>query len=131
MRILIVGYGMAGHRCASVLSELAAQRAAGEAAVQITVLSKEARPVYDRVHLTSLFNGSTEADLAYEDPPGVEVVLGEEAVALECSALIVTGSSGATYAYDALVLATGSRPFVPPVPGHDLPGRLCIARSRT
>ncbi|MBR7825471.1 nitrite reductase large subunit NirB [Actinospica sp. MGRD01-02] len=122
MRILIVGYGMVGHRCASVLSELAAQRAAGDEPVSITVLSKEARPAYDRVHLTALFNGSTDADLTYDDPPGVEVVLGEEAVALDLAARIVTGAGGSTYAYDALVLATGSRPFVPPVPGHDLPG---------
>ncbi|HWG25125.1 nitrite reductase large subunit NirB [Actinospica sp.] len=122
MRILIVGYGMVGHRCASALSEFAAQRAADEPPVDIAVLSKEARPAYDRVHLTSLFNGSTDADLTYDDPPGVEVVLGEEAVALDREARIVTGSSGTTYAYDVLVLATGSRPFVPPVPGHDLPG---------
>jgi nitrite reductase (NADH) large subunit len=122
MRILIAGYGMVGHRCASALSELAAQRSAAEAPVHITVLSKEARPAYDRVHLTALFNGSTDADLTYDDPPGVEVVLGEEAVALDREARVVTGSSGATYPYDVLVLATGSRPFVPPVPGHDLPG---------
>jgi nitrite reductase (NADH) large subunit len=125
MRILIVGYGMVGHRCASALAELAEQRAADgltPAPVEITVLSKEARPAYDRVHLTALFNGSTDADLTYDDPPGVSVVLGEEAVALDREARVVTGSTGATYGYDVLVLATGSRPFVPPVPGHDLPG---------
>ena len=123
MRILIVGYGMVGHRCASVLSELAAQRAAaGREPVTIAVLSKEDRPAYDRVHLTSLFNGSTDADLTYDDPPGVQVVLGEEAVTLDRATRTVTGSSGAAYPYDVLILATGSRPFVPPVPGHDLPG---------
>ena len=122
MRILIVGYGMVGHRCASVLSELLAQRPAGAEPVAVTVLSKEARPAYDRVHLTSLFSGSTDADLSYEDPPGIEVALGEEAVSLDRAARTVTGTSGTVYQYDVLILATGSRPFVPPVPGHDLPG---------
>ena len=127
MRILIVGYGMVGHRCASVLAELAtAQPTHGHDGhadpVTITVLSKEARPAYDRVHLTSLFSGSTDADLSYADPPGVEVRLGEEAMAIDRAARTVRTTSGAELRYDVLVLATGSRPFVPPVPGHDLPG---------
>jgi nitrite reductase (NADH) large subunit len=121
MRILIVGYGMVGHRCASLLAELA-PAAAPDGVTSITVLSKEARPAYDRVHLTSLFNGSTDADLSYEDPPGIEVVLGAEATTLDREARTVRTADGAEYGYDVLILATGSRPFVPPVPGHDLPG---------
>ena len=119
MRILIVGYGMVGHRCASALAGLEAEHRTG---ARISVLAKESRPAYDRVHLTSLFNGSTDEDLAYQDPPGVAVHLGEEAVSLDRAARTVTTSSGAVHGYDVLVLATGSRPFVPPVPGHDLPG---------
>lgn len=119
MRILIVGYGMVGHRCASALAELEAARRTG---AQISVLAGESRAAYDRVHLTSLFSGATDEDLAYPDPPGVEVHLGEEAVALDRAARTVTTASGAVHGYDVLVLATGSRPFVPPVPGRDLPG---------
>ena len=119
MRILIVGYGMVGHRCASVLAELEAEHGTG---ARIDVLAKESRPAYDRVHLTSLFSGATDADLTYQDPPGVTVHLGEEAVALDREARTVTSSCGAVHPYDVLILATGSRPFVPPVPGHDLPG---------
>ncbi|HEX4791997.1 MAG TPA: nitrite reductase large subunit NirB [Actinospica sp.] len=119
MRILIVGYGMVGHRCASVLAELEAQCRTG---ARISVLAKESRPAYDRVHLTSLFSGASDADLTYQDPQGVEVHLGEEAVALDRAARTVTTASGAVHGYDVLVLATGSRPFVPPVPGHKLPG---------
>ena len=122
MRILIVGYGMVGHRCASVLAELAAGRGAGAEPVTVTVLSKEPRPAYDRVHLTSLFSGATDADLSYQDPPGVTVLLGEEAAELDRVSRTVRTMSGAELGYDVLVLATGSRPFVPPVPGHDLLG---------
>jgi nitrite reductase (NADH) large subunit len=127
MRILIVGYGMVGHRCASLLAELAGVKSSAGSTnaagpTSITVLSKEPRRAYDRVHLTSLFSGSTDADLTYEDPSGVEVVLGAEATALDREARTVRTASGAEYGYDALILATGSRPFVPPVPGHDLPG---------
>jgi nitrite reductase (NADH) large subunit len=119
MRILIVGYGMVGHRCASVLAE---PGAGSPPDARVTVLAGESRPAYDRVHLTSLFDGATDADLTYRDPPGVEVRLGDPAVALDRAARTVTTASGAVHPYDALVLATGSRPFVPPVPGHDLPG---------
>ncbi|ETA71023.1 nitrite reductase large subunit NirB [Actinospica robiniae] len=115
MRILIVGYGMVGHRCAELLAQLGPE-------AEVSVLAKEARPAYDRVHLTSLFSGATEADLGYPDPPGVTVHLGDEAVLLDRDARTVTTASGAVHPYDVLILATGSKPFVPPVPGHDLTG---------
>ena len=114
-RILVVGYGMVGHRCAEQLARLAPDAA-------ITVLAEEPRPAYDRVHLTTLFDGATAELLTYAAPPGVRVLTGDPAVSLDRAAQTVTTRSGAVHEYDALVLATGSRPFVPPVPGHDLPG---------
>ena len=115
MRVLIVGYGMVGHRCAELLAELGPR-------TEVAVLAKEDRPAYDRVRLTSLFGGAAEADLTCPDPPGVTVHLGDEAVSLDRQARTVTTASGARHPYDVLILATGSRPFVPPVPGHDLGG---------
>ena len=53
---------------------------------------------------------------------GVELHLGDPAVALDRAARTVTARSGLTVGYDALVLATGSYPFVPPVPGKDAEG---------
>jgi nitrite reductase (NADH) large subunit len=114
-RILVVGYGMVGHRCADKLAELAPD-------TEITVLAEEPRPAYDRVHLSSLFDGGVPELLTYAAPPGICVLTGDPAVALDRTARTVTARSGAVHEYDALVLATGSRPFVPPVPGHDLPG---------
>ncbi len=115
MRILIAGYGMVGHRCAELLADLAPQ-------AEITVLAQEPRPAYDRVHLTSLFDGASAEDLTYPEPAGVRVVLGQTAVSIDRAAGAVHTDAGERYDYDFLVLATGSRPFVPPVPGHDLPG---------
>jgi nitrite reductase (NADH) large subunit len=53
---------------------------------------------------------------------GYELRLGEAATAIDRAARTVTTSEGLVLRYDALVLATGSYPFVPPVPGADLPG---------
>ncbi|KPC79310.1 hypothetical protein ADL35_19700, partial [Streptomyces sp. NRRL WC-3753] len=53
---------------------------------------------------------------------GITLHLGDPAVALDRTARTVTSAAGRVLPYDALVLATGSVPFVPPVPGHDLPG---------
>ena len=50
----------------------------------------------------------------------VELRVGERAIAIDRDARIVTTSTGDDLGYDALVLATGSYPFVPPIPGNDL-----------
>jgi len=110
---------MVGHRLVEVL-------AAGNA-FDITVLGEEPRPAYDRVHLTSFFSGKTAADLSLVAPGffeqnGIALALNEKAVAIDRTARFVTTSSGVMLPYDKLVLATGSFPFVPPVPGKERPG---------
>ncbi|WP_203917900.1 nitrite reductase large subunit NirB [Rugosimonospora africana] len=85
---------------------------------EVVVLAEERRPAYDRVRLSEWFDGT---DLSLADLPGVEVRLGEPARALDLAARVVSTSDG-EYRYDTLVLATGSYPFVPPVPGRDLAG---------
>ena len=93
---------------------------------RVTVLAEEPRRAYDRVNLSAYFDGAAQADLdlvqegCYGD--GCELHLGETVTAIDREAREVTTSKGRTIAYDALVLATGSAPFVPPVPGADLPG---------
>ncbi len=117
--IVVAGYGMVGHRCAELLAERAARSAAP---VRITVLAEEPRRAYDRVHLSSLFDGASPEELSYPDPPGVEVRLGDPVAAIDRQRRAVVTASGAEYPYDELILATGSYPFVPPVPGHDATG---------
>ncbi len=97
---------------------------------RVTVLSEERRRAYDRVSLSSYFDGSTAEDLdlvpdgCYGNG-GYELRLDEAVTGIDRAARTVTTSRGATIGYDALVLATGSAPFVPPVPGQNLPG--CFA----
>ncbi|MDA0563451.1 nitrite reductase large subunit NirB [Streptomonospora sp. S1-112] len=119
-QLVVIGNGMVGHR---LVEAVRSRDTAGE--WHIVVLGEEPRPAYDRVALSSYFDGAGEEDLRLPDlsaHPGVELRLGEPATALDRAARAVTTASGAVIGYDALVLATGSTAFVPPVPGRDLPG---------
>ena len=118
--LVIAGYGMVGHRVAAALR---ARDAAGE--FRIVVFAEEPRAAYDRVALTSYVDGwdagsLTLPDIGFRDDD--EVHLGDPVVAVEREARVVRTASGFRQPYDVLVLATGSKPFVPPIPGHDLPG---------
>ena len=120
--IVLVGHGMVGQRFLEALADQGAI-----AGARVVVLCEEPRPAYDRVHLTSYFSGTGPDGLALADADfmtrhGVELHLGDPAVAIDREARTVTARSGLTVAYDTLVLATGSYPFVPPVPGKDAEG---------
>ncbi|WP_380281532.1 nitrite reductase large subunit NirB [Kitasatospora purpeofusca] len=120
--LVLVGHGMVGQRFLEAWTE---QPGAGRR--RVTVLAEEARPAYDRVHLSSLFDGRTPEDLALCPPGflaehGIDLRLGDPVTAVDRAARTVTTASGAELRYDALVLATGSVPFVPPVPGRDAAG---------
>jgi nitrite reductase (NADH) large subunit len=123
--IVLIGHGMVGQR---FLEALAARGTTGTA--RVVVLCEEPRPAYDRVRLTSYFSGTTPGELALSDEDfltehGIELHLDDPATAIDRERRTVTSRSGRTIAYDALVLATGSHPFVPPVPGKDSTG--CFA----
>ncbi|MFF4236835.1 nitrite reductase large subunit NirB [Actinomadura geliboluensis] len=114
-RLVVAGHGPAAHR---LVEALRARDAAGT--WTITVIGEEPRTAYDRVALTTYLEG---ADLAYPAHGGeVAVRTGERVTAIDRAARTVTTSAGDAVPYDALVLATGSAPFVPPVQGADLPG---------
>ncbi|KOU40256.1 nitrite reductase large subunit NirB [Streptomyces sp. WM6378] len=94
---------------------------------RVVVLCEEPRPAYDRVHLTSYFEGRTPDELSlvpddFMRQHGIELYVDDPAESVDRAARTVTARSGRTFAYDTLVLATGSYPFVPPVPGKDTPG---------
>ncbi|MFT2720525.1 nitrite reductase large subunit NirB [Deinococcus sp. A31D244] len=117
--VVIIGSGMVGHR---LVEQLRAQASAQ--ALNITVLSEENRLAYDRVHLSSHLDDpqpdlSLATDASYA-AQGVNVVYGRATdVNLETREVTVAGR---TLTYDALVFATGSVPFVPPVPGREAGG---------
>ncbi|MFI6469034.1 nitrite reductase large subunit NirB [Streptomyces sp. NPDC050516] len=107
------------------LEALAERGATGR--TRVVVLCEEPRPAYDRVHLTSYFEGRTPDELSlvpddFMRQHGIELYVDDPAESVDRAARTVTARSGRTFAYDTLVLATGSYPFVPPVPGKDTPG---------
>ncbi|NQZ81947.1 MAG: nitrite reductase large subunit [Colwellia sp.] len=115
-KIVVVGNGMVGHHFVEQLSK--------NDTFNITVLSAESRLAYDRVHLSEYFGGKTADDLALTTPEnylalGVNFKLDAKVSQIDKDAKVVTTENGDTYAYDKLVLATGSYPFVPPIPGNE------------
>ncbi|MEV7971817.1 nitrite reductase large subunit NirB [Cellulomonas sp. NPDC089187] len=122
-RVVVVGGGMVAHR---VAEQLAARTDAGD--WQLTVIGEEPELPYDRVHLSEVFAGRTAADLVLDpsvwDHPRIELVTGDRVADLDLAAQTVTTDSGRVQAYDNLVLATGSRAWVPRTEGVDLPGVL-------
>ncbi len=119
-RIVVVGHGMVGQRFLEALTQ------EGSADLAITVLAEEPRLAYDRVNLTKFFSGSSAEDLTlttreFFDKNGIELHSGDPVATIDRAAKRVTTKSGAEYEYDTLILATGSSPFVPPIPGRDRP----------
>ncbi|HVF73710.1 MAG TPA: nitrite reductase large subunit NirB [Acidimicrobiales bacterium] len=118
--LVVAGNGMVGHKLVEALAERG-----GLDAWRVVVFGEERRLAYDRVALSSFFDGATEDDLTLVAPGAydeIEVHLGDPIAGIDRAAGTVTSAAGVQVAYDALVLATGSYPFVPPVPGSGLPG---------
>ncbi|MEM9186949.1 MAG: FAD-dependent oxidoreductase [Planctomycetota bacterium] len=120
--VVVVGAGMATH---ALLRRLASGGGLDHYAV--TVVGEEPRPSYDRVNLTDYFSGKSAEDLLLSPREwyaehGVEVLTGVKATGIDRTRRLLRTDSGDELPYDLLVLATGSRPFVPPMPGVDLPG---------
>ncbi|MBP2320682.1 nitrite reductase (NADH) large subunit [Kibdelosporangium banguiense] len=115
--LVVVGHGMVGHRLVQAVRDRDP-----EGTWRIVVLSEEPRPAYDRVALSSYVDTWDADDLTLSPLDGVEVRLGETAVEIDRDARVVITTKGERINYEALVLATGSTPFVPPVPGRELPG---------
>ncbi|WP_060881924.1 nitrite reductase large subunit NirB [Streptomyces scabiei] len=120
--IVLVGHGMVGQRFLEALAERGLT-----ATHRVVVLCEEPRPAYDRVALTSYFAGRTPEDLSMTDMEfiethGIELFVGDPAETVDREAKKVTARSGQVFEYDILVLATGSFPFVPPVPNKDATG---------
>jgi nitrite reductase (NADH) large subunit len=119
-RLVVVGNGMVGQRfLEAVVSEAAGQ-------FDIEVFCEEPQPAYDRVQLSGLFSGKSAADLALVDESffrqhGINLRLNDRLLAIDRENKCVVASSGEERPYDKVVLATGSVPFVPPVPGFDRP----------
>jgi nitrite reductase (NADH) large subunit len=117
MKVIVIGHGMVGHKFVETL-------AAAAPGMHVTVLCEEPRPAYDRVHLSEFFAGKSAADLSLVAPgfferAGLQLKLNAKAIAVDRAARRVTLASGEVLAYDKLVFATGSTPFVPKLAGRE------------
>src|ERR1700712_58828 len=120
-RVVVVGHGMVGHRFVEALRA----RDTGDS-WGITVLAEETDAAYDRVGLTSYTESWDRGLLAlpgndYAGDQRVQLRLNTRVAEIDRATKAVVTADGHRHNYDALVLATGSYAFVPPVSGHDLP----------
>ena len=120
--VVVIGNGMVGHRFCEKLVELDPERRH-----RIVTFCEEPRPAYDRVGLTRFFDERDPAHLMLTSPEwyeekGIELHVGDRATAIDREAGVVRSARGREIPYDRVVLATGSAPFVPPIPGVDKRG---------
>ncbi|RBP53452.1 nitrite reductase large subunit NirB [Arenicella xantha] len=117
LKIVVVGNGMVGHHYVETL-------AASSVDADICVIGGESRPAYDRVHLSEVFDGKKPSDLALTTREryvelGVDAHFGDFVARIDRVGKKVVTEGGQEFLYDKLVLATGSYPFIPPVPGRE------------
>ena len=121
-KVVIVGNGMVGYKLCEKL-----RQKAGPDRLDITVYGEEPRPAYDRVHLSSYFNGAGADQLllaprSWYDEREIRLRTAEAVTGIDRAGRCVHTRSGIAESYDELVLATGSRAFVPRIPGTETQG---------
>jgi nitrite reductase (NADH) large subunit len=123
-KLVVIGNGMAPGRMLEHLFEAAPD------AYDVTIFNAEPRVNYDRIMLSPVLSGekSFEDIIIHGDgwyvDHGVMLYKGHKVVEIDRKAKTVRSEHGEVAAYDKLVIATGSAPFIIPVPGHKLPGVL-------
>jgi nitrite reductase (NADH) large subunit len=120
--LVVIGNGMAGCRAIEELLARDPNR------YRVTIFGAEPHVNYNRIMLSPVLAGEKSFDEIVINPRdwydgnGIELVAGDAVTAVDREARTVTAQSGRTVSYDKLLIATGSDPFIIPVPGKDLPG---------
>jgi nitrite reductase (NADH) large subunit len=123
-RLVVVGNGMAGVRAIEELQAIAPDR------YEITVFGAEPHPNYNRILLSPVLSGEkTFEQIVLNDADwyrrnGVRLHLGKKVATIDREARFVVAADGTVEAYDRLIVATGSSPFILPLPGTGLEGVL-------
>ncbi|MFD1554711.1 nitrite reductase large subunit NirB [Paraburkholderia silviterrae] len=121
-RLVVIGNGMAGIRTIEELLALAPDL------YDITVFGSEPHPNYNRILLSPVLAGEQNFKdivlnpLSWYDESGIHLHLGKTIERIERNNRMVVASDGTQVRYDRLLIATGSSPFILPVPGKDLKG---------
>jgi nitrite reductase (NADH) large subunit len=121
-RLLVIGNGMAGCRAVEELLARDPNR------YSVTIFGAEPHVNYNRIMLSPVLAGEKTFeqivinDRAWYADNGIDLIVDDPVIAIDRAAKTVTARSGRTARYDKLLIATGSDPFIIPVPGKDLPG---------
>ena len=122
MQLLLIGNGLAGMRCLEDLLDMAPER------YEITVIGEEPWGNYNRIMLSPVLSGDKSIDdimlhtHAWYQEKGIRFIAGDAAVKIDRPRKQAYTEKGLVVGYDRLILATGSKPFVPPISGSDLKG---------
>lgn len=121
MQLVVIGNGMAGMRTVEELLQLAPDK------YDITVIGREPHGNYNRIMLSPVLAGEKTFEdivihpLGWYAERGITLLAGHTVTAVDRVQRRVTTDQGAEVYYDRLLLATGSVPFIVPLPGHDHP----------
>src|SRR4051812_49786804 len=116
-RLVVIGNGMAGARLVEDVLALNRDR------FDVTMFGDEPYGNYNRILLSNVLNGSQDPDEIFLNPLDwyaqnqIQLLTRPRVTSIDRSARTITLSDGRTLPYDKLVIATGSRPFIPPIPG--------------
>jgi len=122
MKLVMVGNGMAGVRTLEELLKIAPDL------YEITVFGAEPHPNYNRILLSPVLAGEQTLDeivlnpLSWYEEQGITLHLGKAVTEIDRRRRVVRAADGTEAAYDRLLIATGSTPFILPVPGKELDG---------
>ena len=122
MKLVLVGNGLAGMRCLEDLLDMAPDR------YEVTVIGEEPWGNYNRIMLSPVLSGDKTIDdimlhpHAWYSDKGIRFIAGDPAVRIDRPRKQVYTDKGEVVDYDRLILATGSKPFIPPIAGADLKG---------
>ena len=122
MKLVLVGNGQAGMRCLEDLLDMAPDR------YEVTVIGEEPWGNYNRIMLSPVLSGDKTIDdimlhpHAWYSDKGIRFIAGDPAVRIDRPRKQVYTDKGEVVDYDRLILATGSKPFIPPIAGADLKG---------
>ncbi|WP_439888449.1 nitrite reductase large subunit NirB [Pseudomonas sp. MBLB4123] len=122
LKLVMIGNGMAGVRTLEELLKLAPDL------YDITVFGAEPHPNYNRILLSPVLAGEQSFeeivlnDLAWYADNGIDLRLGRKVVEIDRKRRLVIAEDGSEAEYDRLLIATGSNPFILPIPGKDLDG---------
>lgn len=118
-KLVVIGNGMAGVKCIEEIIAIAPHT------YDIVIYGNEPRPNYNRIMLSKVLQGEHTVqdiilnDWSWYDQHGIRLHTGETVTRINTQEKYVETASGMKESYDILILATGSSPFIPPIPGVD------------